>query len=61
MASWSLLKLNQEDRVDKSDFKGLEALQALTEDDFICGIVLYRGKDVVPFGDNLWAVPMSSL
>ena len=25
--------------------------------DFIGGIVLYSGKEVVPFGKNLWAVP----
>ena len=55
------IEVKSRDRVDKSDFKGLEALQALTGEDFICGVVLYRGKDVVPFGDKLWAVPMSNL
>ena len=55
------IEVKSRDRVEKSDFKGLEALQALTEDDFICGIVLYRGNDVVPFGDKMWAVPMSNL
>jgi len=49
------------DRVDASDFKGLKVLQELSKNDFVCGVVLYQGKDVVPFGNNLWAVPMSNL
>ncbi len=55
------IEVKQRDYVDKSDFKGLETLQAITGDDFICGVVLYRGYDVVPFGKNLWAVPISNL
>lgn len=55
------IEVKSRDRVEKSDFKGLESLQALTGADFIRGIVLYRGRDVVPFGNNLWAVPMSNL
>ncbi|MDR2820168.1 MAG: ATP-binding protein [Desulfovibrio sp.] len=49
------------DRVKASDFNGLECLQALAKDDFVCGAVLYRGRDVVPFGKNLWAVPIANL
>ncbi len=55
------IEVKKREYVDKSDFKGLETLQSMTGDDFICGIVLYRGRDVVPFGRNLWAVPMSNL
>jgi predicted AAA+ superfamily ATPase len=54
-------EVKKSDNVSKSDFKGLEELQRITGNDFICGIVLYRGKDVVPFGQNLWAVPISNL
>ncbi len=55
------IEVKMSDKVSRSDFKGLETLQSLTKDDFICGIVLYRGKDVVPFAKNLWAVPISNL
>jgi predicted AAA+ superfamily ATPase len=55
------IEVKQSDSVGKSDFKGLIELQDMTKDDFACGIVLYRGRDVVPFGENLWAVPMSNL
>lgn len=47
--------------VDTSDFKGLKTLQHLVGSDFICGVVLYLGKDIVPFGPNLWAVPINNL
>lgn len=55
------IEVKQRDSVSKSDFKGLEELQNITGDDFVCGVVLYRGKDVVPFGQNLWAIPISNL
>lgn len=55
------VEVKQRDSVSKADFKGLEELQRLAGHDFISGIVLYRGRDVVPFGHNLWAVPVSNL
>ena len=48
-------------RVVSADFKGMEALRALTKDDFVCGIVLYPGEDVIPFGERFLAVPFSAL
>ncbi len=55
------VEVKKSDNLSKNDFKGLEELQRMTGDDFICGIILYGGRDVVPFGPNLWAVPMSNL
>jgi len=46
---------------DAGDFKGLRELQEATGDDLQCGIVLYAGKDIVPFGEKLFAVPLSAL
>lgn len=48
-------------RVVSSDFKGMEALRGLAKDDFVCGVVLYAGEDVVPFGERFLAVPFSAL
>lgn len=45
--------------VDGKDFKGLRHLQATESAIFQRGIVLYTGREVVPFGENLWAVPLS--
>ena len=48
-------------RVVSADFKGMEALWDLAKHDFVCGIVLYSGEDVIPFGDRFLAVPFSAL
>ena len=45
--------------VDGKDFKGLRHLQETEPAIFQRGIVLYTGREVVPFGDKLWAVPLS--
>jgi predicted AAA+ superfamily ATPase len=45
--------------VDASAFKGLRHLQDTEGDSFQRGVVLYAGREVVPFGPQLWAVPLS--
>lgn len=45
--------------VDGKDFKDLRHLQETEPAIFRRGIVLYAGRELVPFGDSLWAVPMS--
>ena len=47
--------------VKASDFGGLRALAEATGDRFAFGVVLYDSAEVVPFGDRLAAVPLSSL
>jgi len=47
--------------VTSSDFKGLKSLQKETGPDFIRGIVLYQGDEVLPFGDVFFAMPLSCL
>jgi len=45
--------------LDAKDFKGLRHLAETEPAIFQRGIVLYAGREVVPFGDKLWAVPLS--
>ena len=45
--------------VDSKDFKGLRHLQETETTIFQRGIVLYAGREMVPFGEKLWAVPLS--
>ena len=45
----------------RSDFAGLQALKNMLGDRFHCGIVLYTGTQAQPFGDRLFAAPVSSL
>ena len=47
--------------VSSSDFKGLRALQELVGEKFHRGILLYSGQHVLPFGEGLYAVPLSAL
>lgn len=45
--------------VDRNDFKGLRHLQDTEPKRFQRGIVLYTGREVIPFGEKLFAVPMT--
>lgn len=47
--------------VGPSDFAALKALQEQLPKKFRAGVVLYTGDQVVPFGDRLWLMPVSSL
>jgi len=55
------VEVKRAETVNMADFKGIKVFQELAGKDFIGGIVLYSGKDVAPFGNNLWAVPFSVL
>ncbi|MCA6463140.1 MAG: ATP-binding protein [Chitinophagaceae bacterium] len=45
-------------QINDSDFKGIRELAGLIGKDFTGGIVLYNGKEVLPFGPKMWAVPL---
>jgi len=51
------VEIKKSESVNIHDFKGIQAFAEITHGEFIGGIVLYSGKEVVPFGKNLWAVP----
>jgi hypothetical protein len=36
-------------------------LRELAGERWIAGVVLYTGEEVVPFGEKLWAAPISTL
>jgi uncharacterized protein len=47
--------------VREGDFRGLKRLRELLGPRFHSGVVLYDGEHVLPFGERLLAVPLSSL
>jgi len=55
------IEVKGRDAVSDRDFNGLRVLQQQTGQDFVCGIILYRGSKVIPFGDKFWAVPIPAL
>lgn len=55
------IEVKASEMVSSQDFSGLRVLQEITQNDFIAGIVLYAGKEVLSFGKDLWAVPLHFL
>ena len=47
--------------VKAADFKGPRKLAAACGGDFKLGVVFYDGESTIPFGDRLFAAPMSCL
>lgn len=47
--------------VGKHDFRGLDALADAAGERFRRGIVLYTGREPIPFGERMHALPVSSL
>ena len=47
--------------ITTSDFKGLRKLQDATAEQFAAGVVFYDGENILPFGEKLFALPISML
>ena len=47
--------------VNEKDLRGLKKFASLAGDQFKMGVLLYDGIETMPLGDNIWAVPLSSL
>lgn len=47
--------------VGTDDFRHLQALASWADERWMGGVVLYLGGTTVPFGERLWAMPVSSL
>ena len=47
--------------VTVDDFKGLKALAVDAGKRWVRGILLYSGSELLPFGDRLFAMPISAL
>lgn len=51
------IEVKRSEYVTMDDFKGIREFESHTKNNFIGGVVLYAGKEAVPFGRNMWAVP----
>lgn len=47
--------------VRERDFGGLRHLRDKLGDRFRVGVVVHTGPETLPFGDRLWALPVSAL
>lgn len=55
------VEVKASENVNADDFATIKLLSTLSPKQFVGGIVIYSGKQAVPFGKNLWAVPFHSL
>ena len=55
------IEIKISETVSASDFTGIRALAEAAGEDFLCGVVLYLGNGVHKIGQNLAAMPISSL
>ena len=53
------VKLNSNPNVN--DFNGLKLLKEAVKNRFKLGVVIYTGTEMVPFGEDFWAVPVCYL
>lgn len=47
--------------ITQADFKGLNKLKDTCGEQFAAGVVFYDSENILPFGDRLFAVPISCL
>lgn len=55
------IEVKSAEKISPDDFKGLKLLAQNMDQKFIRGVVFYCGSQVVPFGDKLWALPITCL
>jgi len=55
------IEIKLSDTVRKEDLQGLLSLKQTAGDDFHRGIVLYTGEQVISFGEDIQAVPLTAL
>ena len=55
------IEVKARSQVSPKDFQHLETLKQEIGEKFRRGFVFYSGTDIVPFGENMWAIPFSAL
>ena len=55
------VEIKAAETIKKNDFKGLRLLKNAAGNRFKSGVILYNGDRILPFGDNLYAVPLEFL
>jgi uncharacterized protein len=55
------IEIKKSDSVKDQDFAAIKLLAKETGEKFIGGVVLHNGKQALPFGKNVWAVPLHIL
>lgn len=48
-------------KLDEGDFKGLKIMNESVKQKFLKGIIIYLGREIIPFGKKMLAVPVNCL
>ena len=55
------IEVKSTSKISSRNFRNLEVLKSDIKEKFKCGFVIHFGKNVVQFGDQLYALPLASL
>lgn len=55
------IEIKASSSISERDFRGLKQLAETLGTRWVCGIILYTGDQLLPFGKKLYAVPLSTL
>jgi predicted AAA+ superfamily ATPase len=55
------IEVKNRQTIDRSDFSSLKRLQEASHENWLCGLLVYRGNQIIKLGENLWAVPSCRL
>lgn len=55
------IEVKASNKIETNDLKGILELKELCKNKFKKGIVLYNGKELVPYQEDIWLVPLEAL
>jgi len=55
------IEIKASQTISAKDFAGLKVLAELAGEQFLKGIIFYPGEEIIPFGKNLFAIPLNFL
>ena len=55
------IEVKNRQTIDRSDYSSLKRLQEASQGNWLCGLLVYRGNQIVKLDEKLWAVPSCRL
>lgn len=55
------IEVKNRQTIDRSDYSSLKRLQEASLENWLCGLVVYRGNQIIKLDEKLWAVPSCRL
>ena len=55
------IEVKNRQTIDRSDYSSLKRLQEASQENWLCGLVVYRGNQIIKLDAKLWAVPSCRL